>query len=147
MFIIVIIIVAVVGFTIYNSKMSTSFNEVAQKYINDQEIHLFIQKFKIDDKGAQNQNITVDDKDEIEEIFKLYSGIKLIKTSASKFTTEHTAIQLNIGENSNLLFGLTVTDRGGVSTFDFKTSKLSYYKITNEFDFKSIERLFENIKD
>ncbi|MBD8498066.1 hypothetical protein [Paenibacillus arenosi] len=135
-----ILIIGLVGTLTYNANKSTntSFDELLSSSLKGKEItDVTMQEY-----GGAKRVIHTKSKEEIDAILKPYSHIELI-TEGSPVPSEKFAIHLTINSGNDIIFGIVVTDTGFVDTYVFEKNKGESYRITNQFDFKSIHNLFE----
>ncbi|TVX89627.1 hypothetical protein [Paenibacillus agilis] len=135
-----ILIIGVVGTLIYNAnkKTKTSFDELLSNSLKGKEItDVTLQEY-----GGEKRVIHTESKEEIDAILKLYSDIELIAED-SPAPSEKFAVHLTINSGNDIVLGLVVTDTGSADTYVFEKSKGDSYRITNQFDFKSVHSLFE----
>lgn len=140
---IVVVLLVISLFTLYENSKRTTFNEVVLKDLNVEEISS-LQMIK----SMSENEISITERNKIKEIIDCLSLIKLKESGLS--TIEYTdSYWITLRDHDKRRFGITLYDNTYISIFKYTENQpnLTFsYKITNEneIDVATIEKWFNN---
>lgn len=143
-----VVILGAVGITQYmnqyNAKKITTFTELFNDSVKGREITSLMLNEYSSAIPPHEHNLRVEDKEKIERVIDVFSELEMNQIKRKdRPNSGVAAYHLGFSHKQELIFALIVSDKGRVDTYDFEKDKRGSYWITNNFDFESIERLFE----
>lgn len=137
-----IVVFLAIGIVVFNSiPQKTSFNDLVLNHIKVSEIaSIDILKFSRESSNVEEE-IKVED-DNIGKIISDFSKIKLRKVSSVDVNPYRT-YQLSIRSNQDNRFKINLYEEEYMEIYDAKKSELGSYKIISDFNFETIQTLFQ----